>query len=44
MILDTHLQKVAAIIQITLHPMSTLLVKKETKSKSPNFLGTCLKR
>ena len=44
MILDIHVQKAAAIIQITRHPMSTvLLVKKETKSKFPNFLGVCLK-
>lgn len=43
LILDTHPQKAAAIIQITLHSMSTRLVKKETKSQSPNFLGMCVK-
>lgn len=32
-VLDTHLQKAAAIIQITMHSMNTLLLlKKETKS------------
>lgn len=32
-VLDTHLQKAAAIIQIAMHSMNTLLLlKKETKS------------
>lgn len=44
MILDTHLHKKTAVIQIILYLVSSLfLAKKETESKSPNFLGACLK-